>query len=168
MRRAQSRAKSGAPAAIADGVEWEEIESARLAGSVQIKALETRSESWFGLPVGAGTAGLDCESGDEFTLQQGISAPGRQQARTCLTQDVGVCASRNGVPASTRLQRMAHVVFTFLMSCTRLKTDRHFSAQNRQFLASLALASASLMIFMYLSGSPRNVGLHIGQQNLIS
>ena len=128
MRRAQSRAKSGAPAAIADGVEWEEIESARLAGSVQIKALETRSESWFGLPVGAGTAGLDCESGDGLVLQHGISTPRWQQTRTCLMQDAGVCASRNGVPASTRLQMMAHVVFTFLISCARPKTARHFSA----------------------------------------
>lgn len=40
MSRAQSRAKSGAPAVTEDSVEWEEIESTGLAGSVQIKALK--------------------------------------------------------------------------------------------------------------------------------
>jgi len=94
-------------------VEWEEIESAGLAGNVQIKALEARSESGFWFPVCDGTAGLDCESGDEFALQHGISAPCWQQARTCLTHADGVCTSRNGVPASTKQQMMAHVVFTF-------------------------------------------------------
>ena len=135
-------------------MEWEEIESFGLGGSVQIKALEARSESWFWLPVCAGTAGFDCELGDEFTLQHGISMPCWQQTRTCLTQADGVCASRNGVPASTRLQMMAHVVFIFLMSSTRPETARHFLASVPQFLSPLAfaLASASLMIFMYLSG----------------
>ena len=151
-------------------MEWEETESAGLDGRLQIKALEARSESWFWLPVGDGTAGLDCESGVDFALQHGISPPCWQQTRTCLTQADGVCASRNGVPASTKLQMMAHVVFTFLMSCTRREIAKHCLASVRQFLSPLAfaLASASLMIFMYLSGSARNVGLHIGQQNFIS
>jgi hypothetical protein len=93
-------------------VEWEEIVSDRLAGSDQIKMLGARSESWLWLPVCTGTAGLDCESGDDFTLQHGIAPPCWQQARTCLTHDDGVCAIRNGVPISSRLQTMANVVFT--------------------------------------------------------
>jgi len=170
ISRAQSRTKSGAPAVTEDSVEWKEIESAGLAGSAQINALETGSEGWFWLPVCDGSAGLDCGSGVDFALQHGISAPCWQQARTCLAHGVGVSASRNGVPASTRLQMMAHVVFTFLMSRTRRRTAKHILASVRQFLfpLALALASASLMIFMYLSGSPRKVGWHIGQQNLIS
>jgi hypothetical protein len=95
-------------------VEWEEIESAGLAGSLQIKTLEARSESWLWLPVCDGTTGLDCESGEDFAAQQGIVTPCWQQARTGLTHDDGVCAIRNGVPISNRLQTMASVVFTFL------------------------------------------------------
>jgi hypothetical protein len=112
-------------------VEWEEIETAGLAGKDQIKALEARSESWFWLPVCVGIAGLGCESGDDFALQHGISPPWWQQARTCLTQAEGVCVSRNGVPASTRLQMMAHVVFTFPISRTRRETAKHFLASVR-------------------------------------
>jgi len=149
-------------------VEWEETESAGLAGSVQIKALKARSESWPGLPVCDGTTGLDCESGADFVSQQGMVTPCWQQARTCLAQDDGVCAIRNGVPISSKLQTMPSVVFTIKISHQRAHCAPHFLAFDHQFLASLALASAALMIFMYLSGSARNLGLHIGQQNLIS
>jgi hypothetical protein len=94
-------------------VEREEIESAGLAGRLQINALETSSESWLWLLVCDGTTGLDCESGEDFAAQQGITTPCWQQALACLTHDDGACAIRNGVPISNRLQTMASVVFTF-------------------------------------------------------
>ncbi len=124
ISRAQFRANSGVSAAMESVVEREEIEFAGWAGSVQIRALNVSNESWFWLPVCAGTAGLDCESGDEFALQHDIAPPHWQQARTCLAHGDGICcaARRNGVPASTRLQMMAHIVFTLLISCTRLKS----------------------------------------------
>ena len=112
MSRAQFRAKSGAPAAIKDGVGTEEIKSAGFAGRVQSKMADARSESWFWLPVFAG-AGAGCESGDDFAAQQGILQPCWQQARVCLAHAGGVCASSNGVPASRKLQMMASAIFMF-------------------------------------------------------
>jgi len=47
MSRAQFRAKSGALTAIEDEAKTAEIESAGLAGRVQVKALGARSKSVF-------------------------------------------------------------------------------------------------------------------------
>jgi hypothetical protein len=92
-------------------VEVETVESAGVAGKVQIKTAGARSESWLWLPAGAGAAGAGCESGDDFAAQQGITTPCWQQARICPAHADGVCAGRNGVPASTKLQMMANASF---------------------------------------------------------
>jgi hypothetical protein len=111
IRRAQSRAKSGTPAASEDGVKVEAIEFAGVAGRVQIKTAGARSESWICPPAGAGAAGAGCESGDDFAAQQGIVTPCWQQARAWLAHDAGDCAKSSGIPASRKLQTMAKAVF---------------------------------------------------------
>ena len=57
---------------------------------------------------------MDCEPDDDFAWQHGILQPCWQQAGTgCFAQHAGngVCAGRNGVPASTKLQMMASTIF---------------------------------------------------------
>jgi len=83
-------------------------------GKTQATILAARSESWFWLPFCAGTAGADCESGDDFAAQHGIFTPCWQHAGSgcCAHTGDGVCASRKGVPASTKLNMIANAAFT--------------------------------------------------------
>ena len=172
MSRAQFRANSGRPFAEHDGADCEEIVVTGLAGRVQIRKAGANSECWVWLPAGAGATGADGEAGVDRALQHAMLPPGWQQARTCLPHaaGTGICTANGGVAASRRLQMMASTNFMLLNCPARRKTAKHFLAGCRQFLASLALAltSAARMIFMYLSGSFRNFGLHIGQQNFTS
>jgi hypothetical protein len=76
--------------------------------------LATRSESWFWPVDGVGIAGKDSGSDEDFAWQQGILQPCWQHAGTgdfAQHAGNGVCASRNGVPASTKLQMMASASF---------------------------------------------------------
>ena len=145
-------------------MEWKEIESAGLEGTVQIKTPRARSESGLLPAPGAGW-----ESGDGLAWQHGMVTPCLQQERACLTHAAvsGADVASNGAPASRKPQTMASVVFMFSPYILSGDSAAPLLAFACQFLA-FAFASAALMIFMYLSGSPRNVGLHIGQQNLIS
>jgi hypothetical protein len=71
-----------------------------------------RNEIWFWPPVCVGTAGAGCEFDIGFAEQHDILPLQWQQACTGgWAHGESVCAERNGVPASTKLQMMAHAVF---------------------------------------------------------
>lgn len=84
-----------------------------MAGNAKAGAICGRIETWFLPPGGAGTAGMDCESGAGFALQHDILQPAWQHnLATCvLHRGEPACAGRNIVPASTMLQMMAHASF---------------------------------------------------------
>ena len=115
MSRAQFRANNGTPAAINGGTLAEETEPASFSGKVQTAKVAAINESWLARTLaGTGTAGAGCELEAGCAAQQSIT-PWRQQAGTVWLAHAGdgVCASRNGVPASTRQQMMAQAVFIF-------------------------------------------------------
>jgi hypothetical protein len=68
--RAQSRSKSGAVATVRTGAVAGEKDDAGFSGSVQATSAKVRKEIWFCARVGAGTAGADFESVEEWTRQQ--------------------------------------------------------------------------------------------------
>ena len=168
-RRAQLREKSGVAEAVITGVQLEVLELAGATGRVKVKTRGARSESWFWARLVAGAAGLGCES-DDLAAQQGMVTPCAQQARAWRTQDAGICAGRNGNPTSSKLQIVTRTVFTNLILPNQDSLANLFLPSLHQLLIQhyFCFASASWRIFMYLSGSPRNFGLHVGQQNLIS
>lgn len=111
MSRTQFHAKSGASAAVENGVAAEEIECAGVAGRVQIKTAKVANASWFWLPAGAGAAGAGGEGKTGLDWQHGILPPQWQQAWVRAAPVAGGCANSGGVPASRKLQRMASASF---------------------------------------------------------
>ena len=116
MSRTQFRANSGAPAALASGVEAEGIEFAGFTGKVQALAHGTTSESWSWLPTDEGAAGADCELETGLDWQHDILPPHEQQACDFFAHGTGDCAASSGVPASRKLQMMASASFMILIS----------------------------------------------------
>jgi len=115
ISRAQSRANSGTPAVINGNTLAEEIGPAEVSGKVQATSVAASRDNWLVRTLDdAGIAGAGCEPDAGCVVQQGMT-PWRQQAGSgCLAHvGDGVCASRNGVPASTRQQMMAQAVFIF-------------------------------------------------------
>lgn len=90
---------------------------------------------------------MGCEPDDDFAWQHGILPPCWQQAGTgCFTHSgKGVCASRNGIPASTKLQMIASTNFIVV-----IVTLFDFSAKPLlpficQFLALLSHPAENLL-----------------------
>ncbi|HEY5233606.1 MAG TPA: hypothetical protein VIK35_08745 [Verrucomicrobiae bacterium] len=114
MSQAQLRAKSGLAFVTNEIGDAEENWETAASGKTQATTLPARSESWFWLAVGAGTAGEGCESDTGFAAQHGILTPCWQHAGTgdfARHALDGVCADRKGIPASMRLQIMAAASF---------------------------------------------------------
>ena len=114
MSQAQFRAKSGTAFAVGKKTAVEEIASAGFSGSVQITADRTGTGIRFCCVLFCdGTAGVFCGL-EFFAAQHGIPPPCWQHAGTVSFAHTGkgVCASRNGVPASTKLQMMDNITFT--------------------------------------------------------
>lgn len=168
IRRTQLRAKSGASVMLEEKTVVREIALAGFNGDTQIAAEKMRVEIGFcRAPFCDGSTGAFC--GAEFLPeQQGITCPCWQQAGSVFAQGIAAGAT-NGVVTSATPNNMASTIFTKLSSVRLSHCAKPILAFPCQFLASLAFcASVSLMTFMYLSGSFRNFGLHIEQQNLIS
>lgn len=114
MSRTQLRAKSGASTETEKETVVEEIVPAGVSGSVQITADRTGTRIRFCCALFCdGTAGVFCGVELFFSAQQGIMPPCWQHAVTVSFAHTGkgVCASRNGVPASTKLQMMVSTNF---------------------------------------------------------
>ena len=107
----------------------------------------------------AGTMGVE---GVDFAAQQSILTPPWQHARARETHGAAA-VDRNGVPISARLNTMANIHLTVSVSIFYARVASLLLVNADQFLAS-----AALIVFMYVSGSLRNFGLHMAQQNLIS
>ena len=111
MSRTQFRAKSGPVFVINEmGATKKTLEPAA-SGNTHATMPMAGGESWFWLVDGTGMAGKGCGSDEGFAWQQGILLPCWQHTGTgdfAQHADNGVCASRNGVPASTKLQMMAN------------------------------------------------------------
>ncbi|HEV2454258.1 MAG TPA: hypothetical protein VGY98_08355 [Verrucomicrobiae bacterium] len=71
------------------------------------------NDNWPGLAVDAGATGKGWD--ELFTWQHGMLQPCRQQRETaCFAQAIdSVRAGSRGAPASTKLQTMAKINFTF-------------------------------------------------------
>lgn len=113
MSQAQFRAKIEALAMVGGRSLEAEIESAPSAGRTHDTASAGEYQICVWLAFRAGITGLGCESDGSLAEQQDIFTPCWQQAGTDCPAHLGagVRASRNGVPASTKLQMMASASF---------------------------------------------------------